>query len=84
MEVLQRERVGQSLGLELVRDLTESKTAKAMVARFDKLVEFGAKCRQKLREEMQIEFTLMDGELRVLDAVRAPRSARVARARRRA
>ena len=26
--------------------------------------------RQRLREEMQIEFTLMDGELRVLDAVR--------------
>lgn len=32
--------------------------------------------RQRLREEMQIEFTLMDGELSILDAVRTPRSAR--------
>jgi pyruvate,orthophosphate dikinase len=32
--------------------------------------------RLRLREEMQIEFTLMDGELSILDAVRAPRSAR--------
>ena len=32
--------------------------------------------RERLREEMQIEFTLMDGNLSILDAVRAPRSAR--------
>lgn len=32
--------------------------------------------RTRLREEMQIEFTLMDGQLSILDAVRAPRSAR--------
>ena len=32
--------------------------------------------RTKLREEMQIEFTLMNGELHVIDAVRCPRSAR--------
>ncbi|QXT41289.1 putative PEP-binding protein [Gymnodinialimonas ceratoperidinii] len=32
--------------------------------------------RKRLREEMQIEFTLMDGELSILDAVRTPRSAR--------
>ncbi|MBY6200800.1 pyruvate, phosphate dikinase [Maritalea mobilis] len=32
--------------------------------------------RTRLREEMQIEFTLMDGHLSLLDAVRAPRSAR--------
>ncbi len=42
---------------------------------FDKLVEFGAVCRQRLREEMQIEFTLDGGELSVLDAVRVQRSA---------
>jgi pyruvate,orthophosphate dikinase len=34
--------------------------------------------RTRLREEMQIEFTLMDGQLQVLDAVRVPRSARAA------
>ncbi|MEM6389482.1 MAG: pyruvate, phosphate dikinase, partial [Pseudomonadota bacterium] len=32
--------------------------------------------RQRLREEMQIEFTLMDGDLFILDAVRCRRSAR--------
>ena len=34
--------------------------------------------RKRLREEMQIEFTLMNGELFILDAVRCPRSARAA------
>ncbi|MEM9970706.1 MAG: putative PEP-binding protein [Pseudomonadota bacterium] len=43
---------------------------------FDKLVEHGAHCRQRLREEMQIEFTIDGGHLSVLDAVRIPRSAR--------
>ncbi len=45
---------------------------------FDKLVEFGAACRQRLREEMQIEFTLDGGELSVLDAVRVQRSSQAA------
>lgn len=40
---------------------------------FDKLIEFGAICRQRLREEMQIEFTLDGGALSVLDAVRIQR-----------
>jgi len=43
---------------------------------FDKLVEYGALCRQRLREEMQIEFTLDGGKLSVLDAVRVQRSSR--------
>jgi pyruvate,orthophosphate dikinase len=45
---------------------------------FDKLVEFGALCRQRLREEMQIEFTLDHGMLSVLDAVRVQRTSRAA------
>ena len=45
---------------------------------FDMLVEFGARCRQQLREEMQIEFTLDGGDLSVLDAVRVQRSAQAA------
>jgi len=36
----------------------------------------GAMMRERLREEMQIEFTLMNGALSILDAVRAPRIAR--------
>ncbi|MGP1355744.1 putative PEP-binding protein [Roseicyclus sp.] len=45
-------------------------------AQVESLRAFGSLVRTRLREEMQIEFTLMDGELRVLDAVRAPRTAR--------
>jgi len=36
----------------------------------------GKVMRKHLREEMQIEFTLMNGALSILDAVRCPRSAR--------
>ena len=43
---------------------------------FADLARHGAACRQKLREEMQIEFTIEDGRLAVLDAVRVQRSAR--------
>ncbi|MBF9032304.1 pyruvate, phosphate dikinase [Rhodobacterales bacterium HKCCE3408] len=40
------------------------------------LREAGSLMRQRLREEMQIEFTLMNGTLQILDAVKCPRSAR--------
>ncbi|WP_230426390.1 putative PEP-binding protein [Paragemmobacter aquarius] len=43
---------------------------------FAELVAHGARCRTKLREEMQIEFTIEDGRLSVLDAVKVARSAR--------
>ncbi len=43
---------------------------------FADLVRHGAVCRQRLREEMQIEFTIEDGRLAVLDAVKVARSAR--------
>ncbi len=43
---------------------------------FEKLLDYGTLCRQRLREEMQIEFTLDGGRLRILDAVRVQRSSR--------
>ncbi len=43
---------------------------------FAELVAMGAACRRKLREEMQIEFTIEDGRIAVLDAVKVARSAR--------
>ncbi|MDZ4094140.1 MAG: putative PEP-binding protein [Paracoccaceae bacterium] len=43
---------------------------------FAELRHHGAVCRDKLREEMQIEFTIEDGNLSVLDAVKVTRSAR--------
>jgi pyruvate,orthophosphate dikinase len=45
---------------------------------FADLVRHGAACRARLREEMQIEFTIEDGQLAVLDAVKVQRSARAA------
>ncbi len=45
---------------------------------FAELLRHGAECRARLREEMQIEFTLENGALRVLDAVRVARSSRAA------
>lgn len=43
---------------------------------FAELIRQGAVCRTRLREEMQIEFTIEDGRLAVLDAVKVQRSAR--------
>ena len=43
---------------------------------FDALLDAGHVCRRRLREEMQIEFTIDAGRLAILDAVRVQRSAR--------
>jgi pyruvate, orthophosphate dikinase len=43
---------------------------------FADLLTYGAACRTRLREEMQIEFTIEDGRLAVLDAVKVARSVR--------
>ncbi|MGB8621234.1 MAG: putative PEP-binding protein [Paracoccaceae bacterium] len=45
---------------------------------FSRLTEWGTACRQRLREEMAIEFTIEAGALKVLDAVRVARSSRAA------
>ena len=42
------------------------------------LVAYGALCRQRLREEMQVEFTIQNGAVQILDAVRLQRSNRAA------
>lgn len=41
---------------------------------FDSLVKAGGTCRTGLREEMQIEFTLENGTVHLIDAVRVPRA----------
>ena len=43
---------------------------------FAQLLNHGAACRSRLREEMQIEFTIEDGALAVIDAVKVPTSSR--------
>lgn len=45
---------------------------------FADLIDHGAICRIRLREEMQVEFTVSNGKLWVLDAVRLQRSNRAA------
>ncbi|MFA5581273.1 MAG: putative PEP-binding protein [Paracoccaceae bacterium] len=45
---------------------------------FAQLLHYGTICRIRLREEMQIEFSIEGGQLSVLDAVRVQRSARAA------
>ncbi|MFN3955520.1 MAG: pyruvate, phosphate dikinase [Pararhodobacter sp.] len=45
---------------------------------YAELLRHGAICREKLREEMQIEFTIENGKLWVLDALKVPRSSRAA------
>lgn len=43
---------------------------------FEQLTVASKLCRTKLREEMQVEFTIENGKLAILDAVRVPRSTR--------
>ncbi|WP_172299971.1 putative PEP-binding protein [Pseudoruegeria sp. HB172150] len=45
---------------------------------FEALIRHGALCREKLREEMQLEFTIEAGKLKVIDALRVQRSSRAA------
>ncbi|MEL7116265.1 MAG: pyruvate, phosphate dikinase [Pseudomonadota bacterium] len=45
---------------------------------FEELKAHGAICRERLREEMQIEFVINEGSLSVLDAVRVQRASRAA------
>ncbi|MEM7640960.1 MAG: putative PEP-binding protein [Pseudomonadota bacterium] len=43
---------------------------------FAELVEIGTQCRETLREEMQVEFTIDQGRLAILDAIRCQREPR--------
>lgn len=47
-----------------------------MPENFAALVKYGEICRTRLREEMEIEFTIDNEQLFILDAVRVPRSER--------
>ncbi len=44
----------------------------------EELLRFGDICRKRLREEMQIKFTLQNGALCILDAIPVQRSSRAA------
>ncbi len=64
--------------LFLIRDPRGPSLEDVAPEAFAALVAHGQSCRRNLREEMQIEFTLEDGRLWILDAVRVQRSSRAA------
>ncbi|MEM0948140.1 MAG: putative PEP-binding protein [Pseudomonadota bacterium] len=72
-----RDAVGGADGaLYLTRDPRGPSLEELAPEVFETLKTYGSACRTRLREEMQIEFTIQAGKLWVLDAVRVQRSAR--------
>ncbi|WP_417244756.1 putative PEP-binding protein [Celeribacter sp.] len=69
---------GEVDALYLTRDTRGPSLEEAQPEIFATLVEVSKKCRTRLREEMQVEFTIENGKLSILDAVRVPRSSRAA------
>ena len=64
--------------LYLTRDARGASLEELCPGIFAELIAAGALMRQRLREEMQIEFTVSADRLAILDAVRIPRSSRAA------
>ncbi|KGJ06761.1 pyruvate phosphate dikinase [Paracoccus halophilus] len=62
--------------LYLTRDPRGPSLEEAAPEVFADLVRFGVAARERLREEMQIEFVVSDGSLSIIDAVRTQRSSR--------
>ncbi len=60
----------------LTRDVRGPSLEELLPELYRELIEVGHLCRRHLREEMQIEFTVDQGRLAILDAVRCPREAR--------
>lgn len=69
---------GQQEALFLNRDPRGGSLQEQLPEQFDALVELGTLIRRRLREEMQIEFTIENGVLKILDAVRVHRGSRAA------
>lgn len=73
-----RDALKQTEALFLTRDKRGPSLEELSPELFTELLHCGAACRVRLREEMQVEFTIEDGRLAVIDAVRVGRSARAA------
>ncbi|SLN41230.1 Pyruvate, phosphate dikinase [Pseudoruegeria aquimaris] len=67
---------GQKEAIFLTRDPRGPSLEELCPEQFAALLEYGARCRTRLREEMQIEFTIDSGALSIIDAVRIPRNSR--------
>lgn len=66
---------GDAGAIYLTRDKRGASLEELCPDIFEKLIEHGGLCRRKLREEMQIEFTIEANRLSIIDAVRVRRSA---------
>ena len=62
--------------LYLTRDPRGQSLEQAAPEVFADLVRFGVAARERLREEMQIEFVLTDSKISIIDAIRVTRSSR--------
>lgn len=71
-----RDALNQMEALYLTRDPRGCSLEDLAPEIFADLLRFGVACRARLREEMQIDFTIEDGRLAVLDAVTVARSSR--------
>jgi len=71
-----RDALGAESAFYLTRDPRGVSLEELCPKVFATLLDYGRICRERLREEMQIEFTLDGGKLSVLDAVRITRSER--------
>ncbi|WP_425010625.1 putative PEP-binding protein [Paracoccus alkanivorans] len=75
------QRHGEAVGvgaetLFLTRDERGSSLEDVAPEIFADLVRFGVAARERLREEMQIEFMVTDGDISIIDAVKVQRSSR--------
>ncbi|MDO5606170.1 MAG: PEP-utilizing enzyme [Paracoccus sp. (in: a-proteobacteria)] len=64
--------------LYLTRDSRGASLQEAAPEAFDTLIAYCRAARSRLRDEMQIEFVISDGELSIIDALRVQRSSRAA------
>ena len=65
-----------SLALYLGKDTRGRSLEEVAPTAFDDLKKYAALMREKLREEMQVEFVISDGQVHILDGVRVPRGSR--------
>ncbi|WP_112873773.1 putative PEP-binding protein [Paracoccus endophyticus] len=73
-----RAMLADAVTLYLTRDPRGPSLEETAPGVFADLVRFGVAARERLREEMQIEFVVADSELSIIDATRVQRSSRAA------
>ncbi len=73
-----RDALGESSAIFLTQDARGASLEDSAPQLFEALLAYGDLSRRRLREEMQIEFTIENGKLSILDAIRLPRASKAA------